>query len=407
MKRGLILIVFLLMLNIVLADSEEIQFTNIPTLNLTTGNNNNVIDLDDYYNGTNLEYKYKAGSKGLNGITIEIDSDNRVDITANNPGEFSVIFIADNDTDDKESNDVKLTVEGEALFQSVDVDFFPASTSVTMKKGEKKTFAVSGGDNVSVEWYLDDLRLPETSGTFEYDAAIPGTKVLKVFIGDKSNTWTIIIEETVVEPVITEPVVVQTSVCGNSKKESGENCGNCPEDVKCASGSVCKNGACIKDEGIGGMILWASLLGIMVIILVVGVIFAKRKGYLDSLNFDFLTKLFKKKERIEEKPSEEEISKEEIIEEKKPGKDLSQLKNYIFGNLKKGYKKRSLINAALQQGWNKDEIDEVLKIDERLMPLANYIDENLKKGYNKQDLIKAALQQGWKQEEINEVLLKI
>jgi hypothetical protein len=406
-KRGLIF-VFLLMIIPVVADSDEITTTTIPDLDLVTGLNGDVLDLDDYFDGTNLYYKFKDGGLGLEGITVEINDQGEVDITADNPGDFAVIFIADNDTDVKDSNVVDLTVTGDIIIATT-YDFSPSGSATTMSLGEKKTFTVSG-ENVTAEWYLDNLKLPETSGSFEYDAAFEGVKELKVFIGDQSNTWTITVELGVVVEDIPEevPVVVQsTAICGDGKKERGENCQNCPEDVSCIRGSACKNGICVKDKGLSGTILWFGLLGVLLVVLVGGIVFAKKKGYLD--NIDFLTGIlskFKKKEKVEEKKEVKEEKPSPKVEEK-PKRDLSNLKSYIFDNLKKGFKRRSLVNSALQQGWSKEDIDSVLSVGERLKPLETYIKENLKKGFKKEDLAKAALGQGWKQEEIDEVLEKI
>lgn len=407
MKRGLILIIFLLVIISVIADSDEITTTNIPAQSLTTGENKQVLDLNDYFNGTNLIYKYKEGSKGLNGTTITFD-ESLVDITSNLPGQYSVIFIADNDTDDKESNDVILNVAGNVII-SQSLDFFPVGTSVTMEVGEKKNFAVSG-ENVTAEWYLNNLRLPETTGTFVYDAAIAGTNTLEVRVGTETNTWTIIVEaEEIIEAV--PPPVVDQSICGNNKKESGENCQNCPQDVKCASGSSCVNAICIKDEGIGSVVIWFVAFGVVIVGLVGGLIIAKRKGLLSAISFDFITKLFKKKEKIEENSEE---NKNSIQNEEKPvEEDLSVLKNYLESNLKEGHSKEELIKASLQQGWTQEQIDKSfennkpVETKDNLKPLSDYIKVNLKKGYNKEELVRAVLQQGWKKEEVDEVLAEL
>ncbi|MAG52895.1 MAG: hypothetical protein CMH62_02940 [Nanoarchaeota archaeon] len=376
----------------VLADSEFIDFTNIPDLNASVGINKNVIDLDKYYNGTDLFYKFKAGSKGLEGVDININ-DGEVDITSNIAGEFSIIFIADNDTDDKESNDVDLSIFGvSAGTITRSSDFSPAGSSVVMEVGEKKSFAASG-ENVSAEWYLDGLKLPETSGTFVFDAVIVGTNELQVTVNGVSNTWTILVEEKEVIEEVEVPVIV-TSECGNGKRESGENCQSCPSDVQCSTGSICRNAICIKDESASNIILWVGLLGALILVFVGGVVFAKKKGYLDSFSLDFVKNIFTKKKK-------EEVLPEEVEE------DLTGLKNYISENLKKGYKKEELVKAALGQGWKQEQIDKILNVKEELKPLENYLLENLKKGYKKEDLAKAALEQGWKQEEVNEVLSKI
>jgi len=384
----------------VLADSNEITTINIPTQNLTTGENKEILNLDNYFNGTDLAYKFKAGSKGLNGISISFD-ESLVNIIANNPGQYSVIFIADNETDDKESNDVNLNVVGEAIIKKA-IDFFPVGTSVSMKVGEKKTFAVSG-DNISAEWYLNNLKLPETTGTFIYDAAIAGTNTLEVKIGAETNIWTIIIEaQEVIETA--PPPVVNQAVCGNNKKESGENCQSCPQDVQCTSGSSCVNAVCIKDQGVGGAILWFVGLGFVILLFVGGVVFAKRKGLLDTISLDFITNLFKKKEKIDIK--EDEVGETE--------EDLTGLKDYLENNLKEGHSKEELVNAALQQGWKQEQIDkvfenmgEVKETERDIEPLLEYLKINLKKGYAKEELVKAVLEQGWTKEEIDDAFAKL
>jgi len=313
----------------------------------------------------------------------------------------TLLFIADNETDDKESNDVNLNVVGEAIITKA-IDFFPVGTSVSMKIGEKKTFAVSG-DNVSAEWYLNNLKLPETTGTFVYDAAIAGTNTLEVKVGSETNIWTVIIEaQEVIETA--PPPVVNQAVCGNNKKESGENCQSCPQDVQCASGSSCVNAVCVKDQGVGGVILWFVGLGVVIILFVGGVVFAKRKGLLDTISLDFITSLFKKKEKID--------IKEDQIEETE--EDLTGLRDYLESNLKEGHSKEELVNAALQQGWKQEQIDkvfenigEVKETERDIEPLLEYLKVNLKKGYAKEELVKAVLKQGWTNEEIDDALAKL
>ncbi|MAF51177.1 MAG: hypothetical protein CMH64_03730 [Nanoarchaeota archaeon] len=458
MKRGLIVIIFLFSIFNVLADSTEIDFSNIPTLNLTTGINKELIDLDDYYNGTALEYKFKAGSKGLEGIQIAINSDGEVDMTANSPGERSVIFIADNDTDDRESNDVELTISGDAIVvpQSSSHDFFPVESSISVSVGEKKTFTVSG-ENVTAEWFLNGLKLPENDGSFEFDAAFEGDNTIKVVVGSQEKIWTVVVGS-VSSPVssnVTSPEVVDSNgsietpetvgsgsessqvevkriaQCGNSVKEKGENCGNCPSDVRCSSGSKCSNNICVRDDGgVGSTVIMFGVLGVVLIGLVGGIVFAKKKGLLDKLNFDFLKKkdeepkeekeekkgfmdkikgIFSKKKTEEKPSSKEEVKEEKSVEKKeeKPEEDLSGLKSYLFDNLKKGFKKEDLIKQALGQGWKQNQIDKVLEVKEELKPLYNYINDNLKKGFKKEDLVKQALGQGWKQEEVDEVASKL
>jgi len=282
-------------------------------------------------------------------------------------------------------------------------DFFPAGSSITLKIGGKQNFAVSG-ENTSAEWYLDGLMLPETSGQFVFDAIIIGSNELKVISDGQTKAWSIIVEaEEAIEELAAPIEIEKIRECGNNIKESGENCENCPSDVRCSEESVCKNSICVKDESSNMAIIWFGLFGFIIVGLVIGVIFAAKKGYLNNINFNFF-------KNILNKFSKKENPKKEIIQEVKTEeakKDLSQLKNYLIGNLKNGFKKEELVNAALQQGWKQEEIDEVLQVKENLKPLYDYIQNSLKNGFKKEELVNAALQQGWKQEEIDETLVII
>jgi hypothetical protein len=410
---------FLLMLLLISSVNAQ-EFITIPDLNLSTGSNSNVLDLDDYFNGSSEDwtFKFREGSDGLIDVSVVIGSNGNVNINAENPGRYSVIFLADNDSIVLESNDVELEVEGSAVVNQTFVyDFFPVATVLNINKGDKQNFAVSG-DNVSAEWFLNGLKLPATTGVFEYDAILVGTHTVEVKVGDKSNTWNLIVEDDVIleNSSIENPPEIEiktTSQCGNGKKEKGENCGNCPSDVRCSKGSVCKNSICVKDEGINSLFLWMGLLGVIIVGLVVGIVFAKKKGMLDNLSFGFVKNIFKKKE--EEPKEESKIEKKEKFlekpssktEKKEPVKDLSSLKTYLLDNLKKGFKKEELIKSALGQGWKQNEIDEILEVKENLKPLYDYISNNLKQGFKKEDLVKSSLQQGWKQSEIDEVTSKL
>jgi hypothetical protein len=44
------------------------------------------------------------------------------------------------------------------------------------------------------------------------------------------------------------PVTDMPELCGNSLADNGENCSNCPQDVKCAENENCENGVCVKKE---------------------------------------------------------------------------------------------------------------------------------------------------------------
>lgn len=81
---------------------------------------------------------------------------------------------------------------------------------------------------------------------------------------------------------ITPATNVTSAVCGNAIVESGENCGTCPSDVKCASDEECKNAVCTKKiitekTPVMKWILIASIIIIAIIALILIIRVAKKK----------------------------------------------------------------------------------------------------------------------------------
>ncbi len=355
-------------------------------------------DLDNYFYGSDVVYKNMTSkTDGLDHIDVKIESNNEVSFFAEPGWEGTgyVYFVADDDNHTARSNEIKLTV---GSGETKSYQFSPSNSTVVLTKGDQQTFGVSGSGNFSVDWYMDGNLTKSNSFTYAFDANKVGINKLEAKIGSTTRLWMIsVLEPEIVSPELPPEIEeIEEPVCGNGIREENEDCGNCPEDVKCAANAECVNGKCTvveKKSDLKWLVLPLIIFGSVVVLVVAGIIFVKKY----NLN---LFKIFKKK--ISEKKEE----------------DLTPLRDYLMGNLKKGYKKEDLINAALKQGWNKEQIDKILNeqkpvmpkeepLPEELIPLKNYIKDSIMKGYKREDLINAALKIGWKKEQIDEVLRKI
>ncbi|MBI5148524.1 PGF-pre-PGF domain-containing protein [Candidatus Pacearchaeota archaeon] len=75
--------------------------------------------------------------------------------------------------------------------------------------------------------------------------------------------------------------LTQPELCGNSAVDSGENCANCPSDVKCPTGQECKNGVCTtistgEQPKKGLSWVWWTV-AIVLILIIVLIIVTRRK----------------------------------------------------------------------------------------------------------------------------------
>src|SRR3989344_1122952 len=288
MKRGLILLIVFIFFSLnSLAQSDTVTFNGtISELTIGTGMNGDVLDLSGYFSSNDtLAYKYKAGADGIDDLIIEISNDGKVNIETSQAGSRSVIFIADDDVTTAESNDVKIKISGNAV---VPISFSPNTDVVSLTEDKEQVFAVSG--NESVEWYLDDMKLNHTSSTYNLLGSGVGVHTVRAVAGSNSKTWTIsVLAESIANP--TAPVADETEdespVCGNNIKETGEDCGNCPADVKCSSNTECVNRVCVPAKQSGKLILWLLLLAAVFVFIVMGIILLRKKeigaGFFDKI----------------------------------------------------------------------------------------------------------------------------
>ena len=353
MKKGLMFLIFLVLFSVsVYSQSETVNFNGtIPNLNVTSEQvKNNIIDLSNYFSSNNtIEYKFKAGQFGLNGITVNIDMDGTVDITATTSELKSIIFIGDDDITSKESNEVSIFVSG----GTQSIDFSPNTNTVSLTQDESKIFAVS--TTQSVEWFLDNVKLNHTQSTYSFSQSEVRIYNLKAKAGNIEKTWSVsVLAKTVVNPTIVNETPSQpNTLCGNKLRESGEDCSSCPEDVACSVGAICQNGICIPTKtssfSFSTIILWIGLFAALIVFIVVSVILFRKK--------DLWNKIFKKREKIE---VSEKVSQASMIQEKPHEvEDLTSLINYFKENLF-NFKKEVLIQEALKQGWTQEQIDRAL-----------------------------------------------
>jgi len=356
------------------------------------GSKTDVFDLDDYFYGDVEEYKYEKDD--LEGVEVEIDSSDEVSFTAEAgwSGTGYITFIADDDTDTVDSNKIKLIV---GSGESTSYQFSPNNSTIVLKKGGQQAFGVSGSGSFIVDWYVNEKKIINNLYTYVYSANNVGIFNVEARIGSTKKVWIIsVLEPDIVEPIIPE---IEEVICGDDVRDEGEDCSNCPEDVKCVGKAECVNGRCIIQKSDLGWVLWIVIFGGVIGLVVVGVILIK-KNKLDFKN------IFKRKKKI-------------VKEVKKEEKDLNSLREYLLGNIEKGHKKENLVNAALKQGWSREDIDSILKeqvipvrkgaLQKELEPLKNYIKDGIRKGYKRNDLVNAAMKIGWKKEQIDEVLKEI
>jgi len=352
MKRGWIFFIFFILFSVgVFSQSETVTFNGtIPNLNLNSGVNNNAVDLSKYFSSNNtITYKFKAGNQGINGIEVQIEPSGLVDITVNTTGVKSIIFIADDDTNTAESNDVNVSISS----QISEISFSPNSDALNITKGENKVFAVSTSQ--SVEWFVDNVKINHTQSTYQFTGELIKVYEIKAKIGSTQKIWFV----SVLDPsVLTVPADIpeaaqEESVCGNGLKEKGEDCSSCPNDVQCSQGAVCSSGICVPAKSgfeFSDIILWLVLIFAIIIFVVFAVILFRKK--------DLLSK-FKRPKKQEIKVEEKTSQALQIQENPYKTDNLEPLVEYFKKNLF-NYQRNLLVQEALKQGWTQEQIDRAL-----------------------------------------------
>lgn len=365
----------------------------------------NAFDLDDYFSGIDIEgYEYlEARAGSLAKFQVEIDNENDVSFSAESGfrGIGYVIFNASNSSDSLVSNEVMLNITQKQVFEIS--SFSPQNTSLNLIVGSVQVFSVSAPEKAKIKWFLDSKLVSEDK-SYSFNAISLGDHGLEAVISKTGETikqgWKIRVSEIKLPSLnVTLPEVPKTEVvlpeikCGNRIKDEGEDCGNCPEDVKCAENAVCKGNVCIqlvveKEEGINLYLIFGIILATGGI--AVGVLFLLKR---------------RKRVKIVRKVIEE---KKRAVEEKI--EDSTILRDYFKANATK-YSLEELKRSALQQGWREEQINRVIqdisKAEDVIKPLEDYVRQSLKIGYKREEIEVAAIGQGWSREQVNEAFGRI
>lgn len=388
LKRWIFLILILVLFSVnVLAEDTVVFNGTILDITLVDGKGNDVVDLSKYFFSNNsVEYKYKVGQFGMEGLAITIGGDGKVDMEATSKSVKSVFFVADDDITSTKSNEVSVYVTGGVQ----EIAFSPNTATVEIKEGEKQVFGVSGvSENQSVRWYVDDVLLNYSEGTYEFIGEEVKVYNIKVEVREVTRSWSVsVLSKAIVDRDVSEGDVFEEEregpVCGNGVREAGENCENCPADVRCASNSRCEGGVCVPVKSYFNLILWLVLLVAAIVFIVAGVILVRRKGW------------FKKGESVSGKTAQRVAEKE--------GKEgfVSKIKG-LFKRKEKLVSVQEEPQPVQREPVQKPVQQPQSVLSAQLMPLVNYFKTNMAK-YKIGDLVKQALKQGWTREQINKVL---
>lgn len=136
--------------------------------------------------------------------------------------------------------------------------------------------------------------------------------------------------------------------CGDSIRQLGEDCSNCPTDIKCSERAYCDDGVCIPKE------IETDYTLIYIILIIMAFFGVSLSVYL------ILRGRKKKKEKKEVKkvPKEE---KENKIKEKKIITNYDELESYIEKALKMNYNKGEIREFLLKSGWKEEDVDFALR----------------------------------------------
>ena len=169
----------------------------------------------------------------------------------------------------------------------------------------------------------------EKEGEYELVAVIGDSPSLSK--NDDFYMWTV---------NVGEEDILATNICGNNRVDEGENCGNCPRDVKCAEDEICKDNECVKSKSFFSKVTgfatntkdfivrkWkysTIISGLIIVLVVLGLIYASKRKKKDVLYefgresfFSKFKKLFRVKERKDYLTKKVEGESKPVVEKQK------------------------------------------------------------------------------------------
>lgn len=148
--------------------------------------------------------------------------------------------------------------------------------------------------------------------------------------------------------------------CGDNTISPGEDCANCPADVKCLGDEICVSGRCQKIEKTNTNLVLGIAIGILVIAALIALfLYYKRRKELGLINIE---KKLAEEQKAKEEPRIEEQKEPEFyneVEKVPKSRSVSSvlLKNFIMDRLEDGETRQSITNKLEKAGWKREKID--------------------------------------------------
>ena len=384
-------------------------YSTIPSLTWSK-NTNKTLNLSQYFTdpeGDSITYN----STSPQHINITISGAIATLVPENGwTGTEYVVFTASDGSASNSSNNVTLKVTGNNTAPRI-VTYTPALNPV-LKMGDSKTFTITttdaDNDTVTVSWYLGTTSLNESGKSYTYTASKEGSFVLKVLVSDGSenttHSWTVTVEKKdsssessadVKEPevgsILKKSGESASPLCGNGQVEEGENCGNCPQDVKCGKDEICKDNACVeKPSSVWPLVITLSIILFLSLAGGVAYYFTTRSKKVAGTKENVRNVELPTAKSGEQPPAEIDDFYDQVEKKIKEAQEAAQHPENVRKNEKE-------VEEIKEPETPKIEVPKSVKKYVKEMRKLNFSDEQIKKRLEKK---------GWSEEEINEALKK-
>ncbi len=330
------------------------RFSKIPNVTLSQGGST-TITLGDYFSDVEndaLTYNVSLNASGII-LTVNVSS-LKIRVNVSSSGSYRIPVSA---YDGKLYNttSISLIISNNGNNAPIIAYYSPVLMNLMMDKGENKTFTISKTDldnqTLTVRWYKNGQVIYGGVGdSYTYIESIPGTYEIKVEVSDgelvAKKIWYVTVNDI---DSTTTTTTVNPPICGDGKKDVGEDCSNCPNDVKCLNDEECVEGMCVLQESNMGLVVGA----LVVIILLCGA------GLVYYQFGDKIKEKFKRKPKIENDIKMED-KKEDFfgsLQSAQPVQD--PIGGYITNAVSSGKTGMQIRQELKNAGWNDMQINEV------------------------------------------------
>jgi len=247
-------------------------------------NENSTLDVSLYFwdiEGDELSYSSSSSPN----LTIYFnESVATISPDHNWEGLATIIFKVHDGNISTSANNISVTVGPVSTNNAPSINSYsPTSSSKDITDQETQAFSVNASDadnnTLSYSWYVDSVKESSaSSSSYTYTDKEDGVHTILVAVSDgitttnKSWTLTVIGEESAadffeVEDQDLESIIDTTEsngYCGDGIIADDETCSDCPNDVKCVEGQVCKNGECVDKASFSlGLIIFLIVLAVL------------------------------------------------------------------------------------------------------------------------------------------------